>query len=76
MSEADRHTVYEQLTNHPGVVWAVAVVDRETIDEINILQAAMLAMTQAVEGLSRPPDHLLIDGNRCGRARQAGRQPF
>jgi ribonuclease HII len=42
-----------------------AVVDRETIDEINILQAAMLAMQQAVEGLAATPDAVLIDGNRC-----------
>lgn len=41
-----------------------SVVDHEMIDEINILQAAMLAMQQAVEGLSCQPDHLLIDGNR------------
>ena len=43
---------------------ARSVVDHEMIDEINILQAAMLAMQQAVEGLSTQPDHLLIDGNR------------
>lgn len=42
-----------------------AVVDHETIDEINILQAAMLAMQMAVEGLARCPDAVLIDGNRC-----------
>jgi ribonuclease HII len=41
-----------------------AVVDRETIDEINILQAAMLAMQRAVEGLRSTPDAVLIDGNR------------
>ena len=34
------------------------------IDRINILQAAHLAMRRAVEGLARPADHLLIDGNR------------
>jgi ribonuclease HII len=40
------------------------VVERETIDEVNILQAAMLAMQQAVEGLDSRPDAVLIDGNR------------
>lgn len=34
------------------------------IDEINILQATFLAMRRAIEALSLPPDHLLIDGNR------------
>jgi ribonuclease HII len=44
------------------------VVDASTIDRINILQAAMLAMRTAVEGLAGAglkADHLLIDGNRC-----------
>ncbi len=35
----------------------------EEIDEINIRNAALLAMTRAVDGLPRPPDHALIDGN-------------
>ena len=35
----------------------------EEIDEINILRASHLAMVRAVEGLPRPPCHLLIDGN-------------
>jgi len=34
------------------------------IDEINILQATYLAMRRAVAALPRPPDYLLIDGNR------------
>ncbi|KKK81557.1 hypothetical protein LCGC14_2812260, partial [marine sediment metagenome] len=34
------------------------------IDEINILQASMLAMRRAIEGLPERPDHALIDGNR------------
>ncbi len=44
--------------------FAVAVVDREVIDEINILQAALLAMKQSVEKLQLVPDLLLIDGNQ------------
>jgi ribonuclease HII len=35
------------------------------IDRINILQASLLAMKQAVEQLSVTPDHVFIDGNRC-----------
>jgi ribonuclease HII len=37
----------------------------EEIDEINILQASMLAMKRAVEGLQSSIDMALIDGNRC-----------
>lgn len=43
---------------------AVAVVDRETIDEINILNASILAMHRALEALPVPPDCVLVDGNR------------
>jgi len=42
----------------------VAVVGTETIDAINILQAARLAMKQAVEGLGVVADYVLIDGNQ------------
>lgn len=44
--------------------WAIAVVDAETIDKINILQATMLAMNRTVESLDVAPELLLVDGNR------------
>lgn len=44
--------------------WAVAVVEPEMIDRINILQATMLAMNQAVASLPGKPELLLVDGNR------------
>ncbi len=43
---------------------AVAGVTAADIDHLNILQATMLAMSKAVEGLTRKPGHVLIDGNR------------
>jgi ribonuclease HII len=42
----------------------VVAVDAETIDRINIYQASRLAMRLAVEQLTVPPDHLLIDAVR------------
>lgn len=45
-------------------IWAVASVDAEKIDEINILRASILAMQLAVEKLSVTPGFLIIDGNR------------
>jgi ribonuclease HII len=50
-----------------AVAWAVAAVDVETIDRINIRRASLLAMRMAVEQLTvapdyLPPDFLLIDG--------------
>jgi ribonuclease HII len=45
--------------------WCIARAEVEEIDEINILQATLLAMKRAVEGLDIQPDHVQIDGNRC-----------
>jgi ribonuclease HII len=45
-----------------AVTWAIAAVDVETIDRINIRQASLLAMRLAVEQLALTPDYLLIDG--------------
>src|SRR5208282_1536986 len=45
-----------------AVAWAIAAVDAETIDRINIRRASLLAMRLAVEQLSITPDYLLIDG--------------
>ncbi len=47
-----------------AVAWAVASVDAGTIDEINILNASILAMHRAIHKLSHRPQLLLIDGNR------------
>ena len=44
--------------------WAVAVVEHDIIDSINILQATMLAMNDAVMSLPTIPELLLVDGNR------------
>ena len=45
-----------------AVAWAIAAVDAETIDRINIRKASLLAMRMAVEQLALVPDYLLIDG--------------
>ena len=45
-----------------AIAWAIAAVDAETIDRINILRASLLAMRMAVEQLAVAPDYLLIDG--------------
>jgi len=46
-----------------ALAWSIASASVEEIDELNILQATMLAMRRACEGLSLPPDKALIDGN-------------
>jgi ribonuclease HII len=45
-----------------AIAWAIAAVDVETIDRINIRRASLEAMRRAVEQLADTPDFLLIDG--------------
>lgn len=47
-----------------ALAWSVAEVGPEVIDEINILQATLMAMKRAVEGLKISPDFVRVDGNR------------
>ncbi|WP_339690841.1 ribonuclease HII [uncultured Parasphingorhabdus sp.] len=49
--------------------FSVAQCSEIEIDDINILQATMLAMTRAVEGLDDVPRHVLVDGNRLPKWR-------
>lgn len=46
-----------------ALAYSIARVDENVIDDINILNATMMAMRQAIEGLSIKPDMILIDGN-------------
>lgn len=62
VSARKREALFESLTNHPQVVWAVATADCEEIDRLNILRATHLAMRRATAALPSPPDHCLIDG--------------
>ena len=47
-----------------ALAWALASIDADTIDRINILQATLLGMRQAVAGLAVEPAHVFVDGNR------------
>ncbi len=59
---ARKREALETAIRAAAVAWAIAAVDAETIDRINIRQASLLAMRQAVDQLARSPDYLLIDG--------------
>lgn len=52
------------LIEKKALAWAVAMVDHEEIDKINILQASFKAMHLAIDQLNIRPELLLIDGNR------------
>jgi len=57
-----REEIYDELTRNDRILWAVGVVDHLEIDRINILRATHRAMRGALEALSHPPEHVLIDG--------------
>jgi ribonuclease HII len=61
LSEKKRNEFDREIRSN-AVAWAIASVDAETIDRINIRQASLLAMRRAVEQLALSPDYLLIDG--------------
>lgn len=63
LSEKKRETLYALITQQ--CQWAVGESSPQEIDEINILQATMLAMKRAVENLNTKYDQVLVDGNRC-----------
>jgi ribonuclease HII len=67
MTREDRERLAEMVR---GMAMAVAVadVDAETIDRVNIYQATRMAMLLAVRGLEVEPDHLLIDAMRIDHA--------
>lgn len=62
LTEAQRENFFAILTTHPEIRFAIAVVDAETIDRINILQATHRAMNEALAKLTPPPQHVLVDG--------------
>lgn len=47
-----------------ALAFSVAFVEPKQIDEINILNASILAMHLALEGLKIQPEHIIVDGNR------------
>jgi ribonuclease HII len=64
LSEARRETLAE-LIKERALAWSLGRAEVEEIDQLNILQATMLAMQRAVAGLNPAPQHVLVDGNRC-----------
>jgi ribonuclease HII len=58
--EASREQLYEEIVSSPGVRWAAAIVDAPRIDEINILQATLLAMRMAAAAVmaQEPKDRI------------------
>ncbi len=58
-----RYALREQI-ERDALAWAVGVVTPEEIDEINILNASILAMHRALDQLKLRPEFVIVDGNR------------
>jgi ribonuclease HII len=62
-----RRSVLEAEIIRRALAWSVAAATVEEIDRLNILQATLLAMQRAVEGLRPYPEGAMVDGNRSPR---------
>ncbi len=64
LSARQREQLAPVIREH-ALAWAVAYAEVEEIDQLNILQATLLAMRRAVLALSVPPQQVLVDGLYC-----------
>jgi ribonuclease HII len=64
LSEKKRNHLAAEIRKHARA-WSIATASAAEIDEINILQASLLAMKRAIESLSLRPDQVLVDGLYC-----------
>ncbi len=63
LTHARRMALRERIINESTAIFGIGMADAHEIDEINILQAAWLAMRRAVEAMPVKPAFLLVDGN-------------
>jgi ribonuclease HII len=63
LSASKRDSLYI-LIKESALSWSIAQASVEEIDQLNILQATLLSMQRAVNGLHIQPDEVLVDGNR------------
>ena len=62
---AKKRRVLDEEIKAKALAWAVGRAEVAEIDQINILQATLLAMRRAVLALDIEPHYVLVDGNRC-----------
>ncbi|EJN6961783.1 ribonuclease HII [Photobacterium damselae] len=63
LSEKKRNALFDEI-KEKALAWSLGHCEADEIDELNILQATMVAMQRAVAGLNITPDFVLIDGNK------------
>ena len=70
---AKRREALFDVIQRDAKAWAIASASVEEIDTINILQASLLAMRRAVQGLAPQPDKILVDGLHCPKVSMSAR---
>ncbi len=66
LSAERRHMLEAEIKQH-AMAWSIAEASHHEVDQINILQASLLAMRRALLGLNVTPELVLVDGNRLPR---------
>lgn len=74
LTEKKREILFDEITAR-AEAWSVAFATAEEIDGLDILNARMLAMQRAIDGLPVKPDLCLIDGNRDHGSRVSIKTP-
>ena len=62
LSAKKRQALYLSLTTNPHIHFALGIISSQDVDRVNIYQATILAMLEAVNSLKQIPDYLLVDG--------------
>lgn len=57
-----RDLLFEEIVSDPRIIYAIGIIEAEIVDQINIYQATIQAMLQAINNLQVQPDYLLVDG--------------
>ncbi len=63
LTEKQREEVRPYIEEH-ALAFGVGIVDEKGIDEINILQASILAMHKSIDALKVVPEYIIVDGNK------------
>lgn len=65
LSSTKREDLYKQIISHPDILFSIVIIEKEVIDQMNILRATLYGMQQAIAQLKIQPDFVLVDGNQC-----------
>ncbi|MGH1427122.1 MAG: ribonuclease HII [Arenicella sp.] len=59
-----KRIILDQEIRQQSLAWCIAEASAAEVDELNVLQASLLAMKRAVDGLAMAPEFVLVDGNK------------